>query len=195
MQLGFVVVDSARPQTPVMIGAIIIVGMVASVLLCVWIFSHGGPTFLVKAVTTLPASAFPERANVYTCDKCGRDVTKHFHLVRGHVWSPMGPIRFTCRCGERYLTGATEWDYLGAGERRRRIGQTLFFSLLFSAMSSIFATLVYLLLRFVFDLRQTGFILALLIATFPFVLMQLTFWPGVVSSIWRTRIGTSVERG
>lgn len=177
-----------------MIGALVIVGIVASIVFFVWIFHRGGRSFLTKAVTTLPASAFPTPADVYVCDKCGRDVTKHFRLVAGHVWRPIGPMRFACRCGERYLTGATEWDHLGARERRRCIGQTFLIGFMFSAITSVFGLLVYLPLRFVFDLRETGFILVLLIGTLPFVLMQATFWPGVVASIWRTRIGSSVER-
>jgi hypothetical protein len=68
--------------------------------------------------TTLSASAFPTSADVYLCDKCGRDVTKHLHRGQAHVWKPIDPNRYQCRCGEKYLIGATEWDHLGEWERK-----------------------------------------------------------------------------
>src|SRR5262249_61613352 len=32
----------------------------------------------------LPASKFPEHADVYICDRCGRDITSHHHRGRAH---------------------------------------------------------------------------------------------------------------
>ena len=173
-----------------MVGAIIFLGVFASVAFCIWIFFRGSRSFLTKAVTTLPASAFPARADVYICDKCEHDVTRNFYRGRAHVWSPMGPMRFTCRCGQTYLTGATEWDHLGARERRRRIRDTLLFGLLFSVVATILGLLVYFPLRFAFHLGETGFVVTVVIAALPFAIMQLTFWPGVAASIWRTRFRT-----
>jgi len=99
---------------------------------------------------TLPASAFPTRADVYTCDQCGRDITNHLHPGRAHVWAAMGPVTYRCRCGEKYLTGATEWDYFSGRERQKRVRDTLGLGLVFSAMISVLSVVVYLVLHFVF---------------------------------------------
>lgn len=66
-----------------------------------------------------PASEFPEAADVYVCDKCGRDITRHLHHGRAHVRRPLGPVRYSCRCGQVYISGATEWDYLSNWEKRQ----------------------------------------------------------------------------
>src|ERR1700757_393099 len=66
-----------------------------------------------------PASEFPDAADVYLCDKCGRDITAHFHRGRAHVRQPLGPVRYVCRCGQAYLSGATEWDHLSVWEKRQ----------------------------------------------------------------------------
>jgi hypothetical protein len=63
-------------------------------------------------VVKRPASEFPEAADVYVCDKCGRDMTRHLYRGRAHVRQPLGPVRYFCCCGQDYLSGATEWDYL-----------------------------------------------------------------------------------
>ena len=142
--------------------------------------------------TPLPPSAFPEKADVYVCDKCGRDITKHFRPGRAHVWAPMGRERYQCLCGQKYLTGAREWDHLGDWERVRRAGDTLGLGVLFSVVSSIPGLLVYLVLHFVFGLQEGALITALIITAFPFCLMQIEFWPGVIASMWRTRMGARV---
>src|SRR5258706_3114128 len=139
----------------------------------------------------LPASAFPSRADVYECDKCGRDVTKQFRPGRAHVWKPMGPERYQCRCGQKYLTGATEWDHLGSWERKNRIRQSFGLGVLFSAMCSVIGLVAYLYLRFGFGLPEAAFITALVITAAPFLLMNVSFWLSVIASIWRTRVGTS----
>jgi len=43
--------------------------------------------------TKVPASAFPSPADVYVCDKCGRDITKYFRRGQAHAWKPMRPER------------------------------------------------------------------------------------------------------
>jgi hypothetical protein len=144
-----------------------------------------------RSLSKLPASAFPDRADVYVCDKCGRDITKHFRPGQAHVWAPMGDERHRCLCGKTYLTGATEWDHFGDWERNRRIRDTLGLGALFSVMSSIPGLLAYLVVRFVFGLREGALVVGLIIAFLPFSLMQIGFWPGVVASMWRTRIGTA----
>jgi len=144
---------------------------------------------------TLPASAFPNSADAYVCDKCGRDITRHFRHSRAHVWRPMGPERFLCLCGQRYLTGATEWDHFGDQERNKRVRDTLALGVLFSAMFSILGLLVYLILHFAFGLREGALVTGLVVTAMPFVLMQIGFWPGVVASMWRTRIASRVASG
>ena len=148
-----------------------------------------------RPLITLPASAFPNRADVYACDKCRRDITKHFRPGRAHVWAPMGPERFLCLCGQRYLTGATEWDHFSDWERNRRVKDTLGLGVLFSAMVSILGLLAYLALRFVLGLREGALVTGLVITALPFTLMQMGFWPGVVASMWRTRFGSRVASG
>jgi hypothetical protein len=140
-----------------------------------------------RPLVTLPASAFPARANIYVCDKCGRDLTKQFRPQQSHVWRPLGPERYQCLCGKTYLTGATEWDHFSAQERRRRIGQTLFAGVLFSMMFSVCGLLIYLFLL-AFGLRRGAVVTGLVIAALPFSWMQLEFWPSVVASMRRTRV-------
>jgi hypothetical protein len=99
----------------------------------------------------------------------------------------MGPERYLCQCGQKYLTGATEWDHLGDWERKNRIRQTLGISVL----SSIIGLLGYLALR-----RSNGALIgALVIAILPVLLVHTPFWLGVAMSMWRTRIGTSIASG
>jgi ABC-type nickel/cobalt efflux system permease component RcnA len=177
-----------------MVAALIVIGILAVMFFSTWMVLRSSRSFLIRAVRTLPASSFPERADVYVCDKCARDVTKHFRLRQSHSWTPMGPTRFVCRCGQRYLTGAVEWDHLGSSERHRRVWQTLWLGVLLSGMFSIVGTLIYLPLRFLLDLREAGFLVALFITALPFVWLQMTFWPEVLASMWRTRIGSSIEQ-
>jgi hypothetical protein len=148
-----------------------------------------------RPLITLPACAFPNRADIYVCDKCGRDISKHFRPGRAHVWTPMGPERVRRVCGQKYLTGATEWDHLGDWERNRRVRGTLGLGVFFSAMSSILGFLAYLVLHFIFRLQQGALITGLVIPALPFSLMQIGFWPGVGASIWRTRVGSRVASG
>ena len=143
----------------------------------------------------LPASEFPTRADVYTCDKCGWDITKHFHPVRAHVWAAMGPDKYVCRCGEKYLTGATEWDYFSERERRKRVGDTFGLGLVFSAMISVLSVVVYLVLHFVFHRSREAFAIAFFITAFPFFLMVVPFGIEVAASVWRTRVGADIAPG
>jgi hypothetical protein len=174
-----------------MIGAVVAIAILAAMIFSTWLV--GRPGRLISVRTTLPATQFPERADVYVCDKCGREVTKHFRPGQSHSWKPMGPTRFICRCGQRYPTGAIEWDHLGPWERHRRIRDTFALGALLSAMFSVLGLLAYLVLRFLFGSREAGLIVGLFVTALPFVGLQLTFWPGVLASIWRTRVGSSVE--
>ena len=49
----------------------------------------------------LRASQFPEPADVYVCDKCGRDITVHLYSGRAHVQILLRPSRYVCRCGQK----------------------------------------------------------------------------------------------
>ncbi len=140
----------------------------------------------------LPASTFPNRADAYVCDRCGRDITRHFRAMQSHSWAPMGRETYQCACGREYRTGAKEWDHFGASEKRRRIGQTLGLGILLSAMFSCVGLLVYLLLHFAFGLALGALVTGLVITGLPFTLMQAEFWPSVLASIWRTRISSRV---
>jgi len=75
----------------------------------------------VRPSTDFPASRFPDMADRYVCDLCGRDVTRKIHRARGHGGPIIGPARFTCACGARYLSGMTEWDHLHRFMRRSRL--------------------------------------------------------------------------
>jgi hypothetical protein len=145
-----------------------------------------------RPLTKLPASAFPSRADAYVCDKCERDITRHFRSGRAHVETPMGPERFRCRCGQQYLTGAIEWDHLGDWERKQRVWGRFGIGVAFSAIFSFLGLLAYLFLHFIFELRKGALVTGLVITALPFFLIQITFWPGVMASMWRTRFGTSI---
>lgn len=138
----------------------------------------------------LPASRFPEPADVYVCDKCGTDVTEHLHRGLPQVWTPLGPSRYTCRCGQKYLSGAVEWDNLSKWEKRLRLRQIV----------GVLILIAVPLVGFVFLLRSTiahgGLVLPALcvVAAFPSIVLFLVFVgfvleaSEVVASLWRTRV-------
>ena len=140
----------------------------------------------------LPASRIPERADRYVCDICGRDVTRKVRKMHGHSGPIIGPERFTCSCGARYLSGMTEWDHLRPSIRGRRI-----------KFSIIAAGLVIPLVFFVVYARaawldSTPFLFVLLcvgaVIASPFALFgawALLDVYSIVASIYRTRIGGS----
>jgi len=139
----------------------------------------------------LPASALGDRADEYFCENCGRDVTKYLHPMRAHVSVPMGPERYLCPCGQKWLTGATEWDHFGGRERRKRTVGILFLSLFLSTLVSIAGFVVYLAM-----LRSRGALfVATIVTACSVVIIQGPFWLRVAMSIWRTRFGQSVIVG
>lgn len=145
-----------------------------------------------RPLTILPASEFPSRADAYVCDNCRRDITRHLHRGRAHVWRQMGSERYRCNCGALHITGAVEWDHLRDWERKRRVSQTFGLGIIFSFMSSIAGLLAYLALHFLFGLRQAALITGLALTALPFVLVQLTFWYSVPASVRRTRFGSGI---
>lgn len=136
---------------------------------------------------TLPASSFPSPADCYVCDECGRDLTNYLHPGRAHVEQAMGPSRYECLCGQKYLTGAAEWDHLGPWARRRRAKNSLGLGTLFSAPLLIVGIAFCLILHC--STRTLGVVSAF--GLIPFFLMNVPFWLKVTQSIWRTRIGSS----
>jgi len=141
----------------------------------------------------LPASRFPDPADLYFCDNCGRDLTKRFHTDTGSVWQPICPAWFVCECGRKYLSGASEWDDLTAWERRQRLAQLKIGFALF-AILIIPVTLSYLALRYGGAARFAVLAIALvpsILVAKPFALVVLDLFE-IVTSIWRTRVRTEL---
>jgi hypothetical protein len=143
--------------------------------------------------TQLPASAFPNQADEYFCDQCRRKVTQYLRPRQAHVWTPMGPERFICKCGEKYLTGATEWDHIGARERKRRHRDNFFLTLLLSTLLCILILSFALPIGHIFH-RVHAAIVA--VATLECILLaasEVTFWFSPAKSMWRTRFSRNIE--
>jgi hypothetical protein len=136
----------------------------------------------------LPASRFPNPAEVYFCDNCGRDLTKNLHTDRSPVRRPLRPRWHVCQCGRQYLSGAAEWDNLPTLERKQRIRQLgigpLFFVLLIISgflayfashgSAALLAALAIALIPSILVARLLGFVL---LDVFE-----------IIASIWRTRV-------
>jgi hypothetical protein len=137
----------------------------------------------------LRASEFPERADVYVCDKCGRDITAHLYPGSAHVQPPLGPLRYICRCGQKYLSGAAEWDDLGNWEKRHRLGD-IGLVIIVSAALAAFSILVHL------AVARRSIALFVLLATvilfsaplFPLLIAILAIPFEIAASLWRTRV-------
>jgi hypothetical protein len=135
----------------------------------------------------LPASAYPERADIYVCDKCEKDITRHFIAQQSHSWRPLGRERYLCQCGQSYLTGAVEWTNLSEYEKNRRIQGALVPGIIGSVIFSIFGLGAYLLLR-VLQFRRIALFTGLVITVFPFVAIVTTSLVGIALSSWRTKV-------
>jgi hypothetical protein len=142
--------------------------------------------------TKLPASRFPEPADTYLCDNCGRNITKHLHPARAHVATPIGPSWYICRCGTKYVSGAVEWVHLGQWERRRRIEEIIAFGLVTGILIALFG----LLINYAIDHHNMVLMGVCIPAAFPVALIVWLF-VGVVliplfeiaASVIRTRTG------
>jgi len=144
----------------------------------------------------LPASRFPEAADVYFCDKCGTDVTQYLHRGKAHVRQPIGPVRYTCICGESYLTGATEWDYLSEWDKRQWRSDVGLAAILF------FLLLIPVALGYEAWQRHSVTLLALFVAVSMLALLLLRLFGlmlrgliDIAQSIWRTRFGPTSPSG
>jgi hypothetical protein len=140
--------------------------------------------------TILPASRFPEQADEYECDKCGRLVTKHLSCGRAHVEKPIGPERYRCRCGETFLSGAVEWDHLRDSERRRRMKMLLFVYTRFLLPLLIPVVFAFLALHY----RNYWLLAVCVLVLIPTIvllylsaisLLELIL---IAASLWRTRV-------
>jgi hypothetical protein len=140
------------------------------------------PIQLIKS--QLPASAFPNYAEVYVCDNCGRNITRHFHAPQSHTSGQIGPTRYQCRCGQKYPTGAIEWDHLG--DRRRKNYFLLTFLLGFA--SSVLLSVPCFASYYFLGRSREILIAACVISAIPFFLINLPFWFRVAASLWRTRV-------
>ena len=146
-------------------------------------------TFDDYSITRLPASRFPDPADIYYCDGCGRDLTKHLHPDRAPVWQPLGPMWYVCQCHRKYFSGAAEWDDLSAWERYQRIWQ-LRIGFVLLALLIIPATLVY----FAVSYGSPALLLVVGIALIPAVLVARPFGfvlldlYEIIASICRTRL-------
>jgi hypothetical protein len=146
-------------------------------------------TFRHETISRLPASRFPDPAQVYFCDSCGRDLTKNLYRDRAPVWQPLRPMWSVCQCGQKYLSGAAEWDDLSSWERKQRIRQ-LWIGLVLFALLVIPGALAYFALRYggaaLLAIVGIALIPSVLVAKpFGFVLLDLC---EIITSIWRTRV-------
>lgn len=139
----------------------------------------------------LPASQFPEPADVYICDSCGRDITAYLHLGRAHVRRPLGPARYVCRCGEKYLSGAAEWDNLSDWDRRQWLPDVGLAMIILAALAAFSVLLYHAVLH-----RSTVLIACLVVVLlcsiplFPLFAAIVATPFEIVASIWRTRAVT-----
>ena len=146
-----------------------------------------------RSPAQLPASRFPEWADLYICDVCGRDVKASIHRVRGHAGPSIGPERFTCGCGARYLSGMTEWDHLHRITRKSRT-QGLMWAPIFIVLP---ATLLVLLIQTA--IQRHSVLLGVVagmegLVGLPFELFGIASMldmPSIIASIWRTRFSKS----
>jgi hypothetical protein len=140
--------------------------------------------------STLPASRFPEAADVYVCDKCGRDITERLYRGRPHVWRPLGPARYVCICSAKYVTGATEWDNLSDWEKSNRLRQSIGLLVILGLILTAIGTLVYV------TLARGGFVLTVLtlLSASPAVVCLALFLGTaldlieIIASVFRTRV-------
>jgi hypothetical protein len=137
----------------------------------------------------LPASRYPERADVYLCDKCGEDLTRRFFVRKGHGSTPLGPPTFYCLCGARYLSGTREWDQMEANEKRTALRFMRISALLaFPPLISLAATALGFY-QHEKGLTISGF--TFLVLTSPlslFLVFSFLSIRDIAASIYRTRI-------
>jgi hypothetical protein len=152
--------------------------------------SARGHNLSMLDATILPASRFPEQADEYECDKCGRLITKHLNCGRAHVEMPIGRERYRCRCGETYLSGAVEWDHLSDWERHRSMKMLLFVytRFLLPLLVPIIAALLALHYRNYWLLAACLLVLIPTIVLLYLSAISLFELILIAASLWRTRV-------
>ena len=134
----------------------------------------------------LPVSKFPEWAQVYVCDTCGRDVTRFMRRNwSSHQGPPLGPETQTCVCGRVYKTGFVEWEHLTLREQQRRSGGTL---LIYIALVLVFGfpgVAIGWLSYVTLGNWKVGFLGTLLVAV---------GWATYINLKWRFKIRSSQRR-
>lgn len=137
----------------------------------------------------LLASQFHAPADEYICDRCGRDITKCLYRGQAHVRQPLGPIRYICQCGQCYLSGKTEWDYLTNWAKRQWLMDVVLALILLSGLAG-FGILAYFAVahRSTVLLTIASMVLALSIPLVPLYLAILAIPGSIAASLWRTRI-------
>jgi hypothetical protein len=127
-----------------------------------------------------PASAFPERAGVYLCDHCARDITKHLKPRRAHVLQVIGPPDIhavAVNGGAQAPLNGTTWT-IARGAITCLVRSS---AALCVAASSVLAALVYVALR-----GWTGAAMsALLTVAIPSVLPMAVLSIEIAASMWR----------
>jgi len=147
------------------------------------------------SIKQLHASEFPEPADVYVCDKCGRDITSHLRRGRAHVRQPLGPSWYVCACGQSYPSGAAEWDDLSDWERRRwsaGVGLAVIVLLLLAVLSVLVYSAIVIRSTALVALSVVAFVC--LISLFPLFIAILAVPFQIAASLWRTRIVGASER-
>lgn len=150
-------------------------------------------SFLMQALnlnSTVPGSRFPEPADAYVCDKCGRDITEHLHRGRPHAWRSLGPARYVCVCGAKYVTGAAEWDNLSDWEKSNRLRTNVGLLVIMGLILTAIGALVYI------TLARGGVVLTVvaLLSASP-AIVCLALFAGtvldlieIIASVFRTRV-------
>jgi hypothetical protein len=135
------------------------------------------------------ASRYPVRADENVCVKCGRDIARRLHSGQAHVDRPIGPMRYRCRCGEPYLSGAVEWDQMSSWEQKRR-ARTIRLGILLMLPALLPAALAYGAWHFRSGWFLAAFVLVL-IPVLPLLWMSLLFQAeliNIAASLWRTKV-------
>jgi hypothetical protein len=143
-------------------------------------------------MTTLLASKFPERADAYVCDRCGRNITPKLHPSHAHVRQPLGPSTCTCQCGQKYLSGAIEWDQLGPWEKQQWMRDV------WLAIIVVAALILFVLAEYVAITRRSLLMSCVMVLLALFSIPLWSLFSAILSipfeiaaSLWRTRVARS----
>jgi hypothetical protein len=129
-------------------------------------------------------------ARGYACDHCGRDLTKYLDRGHAHSFRILGPPAFICSCGQRFATGAQEWDYLDRYSRSNLLLMGPGLGAVAGLALIAFCSLVYFVAArhsvVLFFLSVTA--LAPTAVFVPLATAGLLQTMEIAASLWRTRI-------